>query len=260
MPPDPAEPAYRLTVAPRFAVAPVWRERLTHSAGIAIAPDSGAAHPRGAWTPLDEAALAALVDPAVTRAESLPPTHLGLILLPERLRRAWWACAERGGEGTLPPPAEFEAVFAEIAAFLRFKRLPMPERLALEVAVSAPGARSTRAAGAGSSGGLGFGEHTSDDSAVHFPLGILNLGDEATFAVVLVRPPETLVARLGAGAAGLPPQALASRYLSTFPDEQVLRVRLAPGEGLWLSPFGVVHDGSTEGKTDVDVVLTIGCA
>ncbi len=179
----------------------MWRERLAHSAGIAIDPDSGAAHPRGAWTPLDEAALAALVDPAVTRAESLPPTHLGLILLPERLRRAWWACAERGGEGTLPPPAEFEAVFAEIVAFLRFKRLPMPERLALEVAVSAPGCAldprrraPVRAAASASASAPATTRPSASRSAM------LNLGDEATFAVVLARPPETLVARLGAGA------------------------------------------------------------
>ena len=257
MPSDPDEPAYRLTVAPRFAVTPAWRERLAASEGVAIDEATGAAHPRGPWTPLDDAAVAALVDADAARATILPPTHLGLIQLPDRLRRAWWACAERGSDGALPPPAEFEPVFAEIVGFLRFKRLPLPDRVTLEVAVSAPGLRSTRPRSDDAPDGLGFGERVAtNDRQSASRSAMLNLGDEETFVVVLPLPPQTLAARLAAGE--LSPQALASRYLATFPDERLLRVRLAPGEGLWLSPFGVVHDGSTEGKTDVDVVLAVG--
>jgi hypothetical protein len=55
----------------------------------------------------------------------------------------------------------------------------------------------------------------------------------------------------------LAPQALAARFLSAFPEEPLLRIRLAPGEGLWLSPLGVVHDGWTQGKNDLDVVLSV---
>ena len=254
------EPTYRLTVAPRFAVTSFWRERLAHNRGVTIEAGSGCAQPREGWAALDDTELASLVDPEAGREVALPPTHLGLMQVPERLRRAWWACAERGGSAA---DADFEPVFVEMAEFLRFKGLPLPERVHLEVAVSAPGLRSTRVGADGAPLGLGFGDRPATaDAPGRVPLGLVNLGDEASFVVLVAHPPQTLAARLVAAGAPdvetLAPQALVACFLSAFPEEPLLRVRLAPGEGLWLSPFGVVHDGWTQDKKDVDVVLSVG--
>ena len=90
----------------------------------------------------------------------------------------------------------------------------------------------------------------------------MNLGDEASFVVLLELPPAVLAARLEAAGEvevrTLSPRALVARYFAAFPQQPCVRVRLAPGEGLWLSPFGVVHDGWTHGKRDLDVVLCVG--
>jgi hypothetical protein len=87
------------------------------------------------------------------------------------------------------------------------------------------------------------------------------LGDEATYIVLLELPPSALAARLEAAgeseARALSPGHLVSRFFDLFPRQPLLRVLLEPGEGLWLSPWGVVHDGWTHGKRDLDVVLSI---
>lgn len=259
MSPETGRAGYRLTVAPRFAVTPSWSERLAQNDGVTIDAGSEGACPRDTWVALDDATVASLVDPDAARETSLPPTHLGLMQLPERLRRAWWTCAERGGSAA---EANFAPVFSEMTEFLRFKGLPLPERVHLEVAVSAPGLRSTRIGADGVPAGLGFGDRPATaDTPARMPRGLVNLGDEETFVVLVAQPPQALVARLVAAGEtsveALVPQALVARFLSACPDEPLLRVRLAPGEGLWLAPFGVIHDGWTQGKNDLDVVLHI---
>lgn len=260
MPSEP-EPAYRLAVAPRFAIDPAWPERLRCCDGVVVDAGTGEARPRGDWAAVSASTLPALVDREAGGASALPPTHLGLVQLPERLRRAWWTRAEQadgGREGTVEP------ALADIAEFFRFKGLPLPEHTILEVVVSAPGLRSTgHRQGNDARTGLGFGERApGPDVPGRLPAGVVNLGDEESFVALLTLPAQTLAMRLiAAGIAGadtFAPQTLATRYLATFPGEPVLRVRLEPGEGLWLSPFGVVHDGWTEGKTDVDVILRVG--
>ena len=249
---EPGEPAYRLAVAPRFAISAAWHERLRYCDGVVVDAETGAACPRGGWAAVDESMLDTLVDPGATRASELPPTHLGLVQLPERLRRAWWTRAEQAdadAEGTSEP------VLVDIAEFFRFKGLPLPEPTSLEVVVSAPGLRCRT--------GLGFGERpASPDAPGRLPVGLVNLGDEESFVALLLLPAPTLARRLAAAGVAdadtLAPHALATRYLATFPGEPVLRVRLGPREGLWFSPFGVVHDGWTEGKTDIDVILRVG--
>jgi len=222
---------------------------------------TGEARPRGEWAAVDEVTLPALVDPEATRASALPPTHLGLVQLPERLRRAWWTRAEQAESG---PEGAAERVLADIAGFFHFKGLPLPEQTFLEIVVSSPGLRSTgHGQPKGSAAGLGFGERSpGPDAPGRLPVGLVNMGDEQSFVALLMLPATTLTRRLAAAgvvdADTLAPHALATRYLAAFPREPVLRIRLEPGEGLWLSPFGVVHDGWTEGKTDLDVILRVG--
>jgi hypothetical protein len=262
MPGDGGERLYRFAVAPRFAPARGWPGRIARNGGVERERGTGRALPRDDWTPLDAAALATVVTEAPGRDAVLPPTHLGLLEIPERLRRAWWMQAERSGMASGSSPG-FEKVFSEYAEFLHFKRLPLPERVRFEVTVSAPGLSSTRCEPDGVAAGLGFGDRPPVAGTPGCqPIGLVNLGDEATFVVLLDLPPVTLAARLEAAShldvRALAPCALVARYLDAFPGEALLRVRLAPAEGLWLSPFGVVHDGWTHGKRDLDVMLRVG--
>jgi len=237
---DGADALYRFAVVPRFLTPGAWSERLARSGGAEV-DSAGRVHLRDDWTAIDD--VAALVDELSGRDAVLPPTHLGVLEIPTRLRKAWWVEAERAGAVS---GATFEKVFADIVEFLRFKRVPLPDRVSLEVTVSAPDASSASGAG------LGVGGRQ--------PLGLVNLGDEPSHVVLLDLPPRTLAARLAAAADELAPTELVARYLRRFPQEPFLRVRLAPGEGLWLSPRGVVHDRYTRGKRDLDVFLSIGGA
>jgi hypothetical protein len=255
------EARYRFAVAPRFSLSQSFAGRLDCNGGVERG--KGGMHPRDDWRPLDEAELASLVTAIPGRDAVLSPAHLGLAQLPERLRSAWWAQAEKSGVSQSAGRG-FERAFSEIVEFLRFKRLPLPERVSLEVAVSVPGLPSTRVGSDGALRGLGFGERPAAENAPgRQPLAIFNLGDEASYVALLELPPATLARRLeGAGAAparGLSPSELASRYFEAVPQQRLLRLRLDPGEGLWLSPFGVVHDGWTRGKRDLDVTLSVGC-
>lgn len=232
------EPRYRLTVAPRFACQAAWPERLARCPGAR--PRAGGWEPQGGFEALGDRDLADLVAESPPGVDAvLPPTRLGLVAIPERLRRLFWSEAEKDGGG-------MDRLFTEIDALLRFKRLPLPPTLGFEVRVSAAGARPGAASGGDS---------------LRRTLGLVNLGDEASFVVLLPLPPSTLAARLAAqgepSPRDLPPDALTARFFQRFPREPVLRLRLDPGEGLWLSPFGVVHDGFTRGKRDLDVMLRI---
>jgi len=258
MPPESAarcEDHYRLTVAPRFQLRRTFVGRIDRNGGVERRGDC--LYPRDDWQSLKREELAALVVEGSGPRALLPSTQLGLLEIPERLRGAWWREAEKsaGSEG-------FEGVFSALVEFLRFKRLPLPERVHLEVAVNAPNLPSTRGAPSGAAQGLAYRDRpAARNGRARQALGLVNLGDEAAFIVLLDLPPSALVARLEAAgdaeASAFSPDQLVKRYFEIFPREALLRVRLDPGEGLWLPLEGVVHDGWTHGKRDLDVVLSV---
>ncbi|HKE11702.1 MAG TPA: hypothetical protein VKE73_09030 [Myxococcota bacterium] len=259
MPPEHAaglDAPYRLTIAPRFQLGRGFLGRLDRNGGVERGGDSGYA-PRNDWRALAAEELSALVAEGSGPDALLPATELGLLQIPERIRAAWWREAERN-----PRKQDFEPVFSALVQFLRFKRLPLPERVHLEVSVNAPDLASTRAAPGGARHGLAYRDPgTAGSAGARQAVGLLNLGDEATFVALLEFPPAALVARLLAAgeshARTLSPDRLVNRYFERFPHQSLLRVLLEPGEGLWLSPEGVVHDGWTRGKRDLDVVLSL---
>jgi len=258
MPPEEAagcEDHYCLTVAPRFQLRRSFIGRIDGNSGVEREGDC--LHSRSDWRPLQAEELSSLVTEVSGPGAVLPATHLGLLQIPDRIRGAWWREAEKSA-----PSQAFEQVFSTLIDFLRFKRLPFPERVHLEVAVNAPNLASTRAAPGGGRQGLAYRDCAAAGSErARQALGLVNLGDEAAFIVLLELPPSTLAARLEAagesGASALSPDRLVNRYFEVFPRQRLLRVRLEPGEGLWLSPHGVVHDGWTRGKRDLDVVLSV---
>jgi hypothetical protein len=52
-------------------------------------------------------------------------------------------------------------------------------------------------------------------------------------------------------------RGLAISFLTAFPHYPVTRIRLAPGEAYIAPTENMVHDGSTEGKREADITLTI---
>jgi hypothetical protein len=247
---------YRLTIAPRFQLGRGFLGRVDRNGGVERGGD-GFYSPRNDWRALAAEELSVLVAEGSGPEALLPATELGLLQIPERIRAAWWREAEKN-----PRTQDFEPVFTALVEFLRFKRLPLPERVHLEVAVNAPDLASTRAAPGGAPHGLAYRDPAvAGSTGARQAIGLVNLGDEATFVALLEFPPAALVARLLAAgesyARTLPPDRLVSRYFERFPQQSLLRVLLEPGEGLWLTPEGVVHDGWTRGKRDLDVVLSL---
>jgi hypothetical protein len=240
---------YRFVVAPRFSIRAGLAEHLERNNGIRH--EGTLVLPRDDWRPLTAAELGSIVQENAGRDAVVSPAELALIQIPEALRIAWWAEAEKS-EAEVPLPSAFESVFAKVVEFLRFKRLPLPEQMSLHVAVTAPGLASTRM-GTEGGGGLGFGEP-------HRPVACINFDDEPGFVVLCELPPPALVQQLATSigvekASALSPSELVTQFFTAFPDRPLLRVRLDPGEGIWLSPLGVIHDGWTQDKRDLDVML-----
>ncbi|HBZ72779.1 MAG TPA: hypothetical protein DEP35_24840 [Deltaproteobacteria bacterium] len=249
------EDSYLLTVAPRFHLRRSFVGRIDRNSGVEESGDP--LRPRDDWRSVSAQELSALLKEVPGVGTALPATHLGLLEIPERIRRAWWKEAERSHENE-----SFQGVFSSLIEFLRFKKLPFPDIVHLEVAVNAPGLASTRAGSSGACQGLAYRDRPAvGKGRARQTLGLVNLGDEASFVILLPLPPSTLAARLEAAgesrASALSPDTLVNRYFGFFPREGLLRLRLEPGEGLWLSPRGVVHDGWTRGKRDLDVVLSL---
>ena len=260
--PDAAKPCYRFAVAPRFSMPGAFDGRFERNGGVHR--DGDRVWPLADWRVLPATEVTSLVSGVSGRDAILPPTHLGLLKVPDHLRAGWWAEAERSGGVTPAAGAHFEGIFSKVVDFLRFKRLPLPERVALKVAVSVPGLSSTRVATAGGPQGLSFGDAADTaEAGGGKPVACINFGDEGAYVVLLDLPPAAMATRLEAAGVALPqglaPAALVRRYFEAFPQQPLLRLRLEPGEGLWLSPLGVVHDGWTDGKLDLDVMLLVGC-
>src|SRR6516162_9782992 len=106
----------RLTVAPRFHLAPDWTARLAVGTGVREA--DGRFFPRGPWRPLTADEMSLLIADPENDAEAGC-----LFQIPDHLRAAWWDLLDRSVEagGTALP--EFEEFTRQVAEFLRFKHM-----------------------------------------------------------------------------------------------------------------------------------------
>jgi len=119
----------------------------------------------------------------------------------------------------------YERFASDVLEFLRFKDLPLPPLCEIEVTVSRPDQTRT---------------HLHDVTKAA-PLAVVNLGDEASHIIL----------------SNLPPSAMADRSVEARSAYPLVRIRLDPGEGLCFPPCGVICDGWTREKRELDVVLTI---
>jgi hypothetical protein len=250
-------PGCRLVVAPSFHLPVDWPRRVLLGPGVEREGDGHVARP--GWRPPDAAELALLLPgPATPIERRRLRDHLCLFRLPRHLLSAWWRVAEGADEGGRLPG--LDAFVADVAEFLAFKGLPVPEGAVFDLLVSAPGLRSVRRDGRP---GLAF----NVAAATPLPLaeeaglwGAINLGDEAAALLFVNLTAPDLLAALEDGGAGPPGTLgeLAERFLTLRPDYPVVRLAVEPGEGVRFPAGGLLVDFCTLGRREPDVLLLVG--
>jgi hypothetical protein len=218
----PLKPDLRVAQAAHFRLTRPLADRLRLSTGVVL--DPGGIFPRDDWRPPSADELALLTAP------DGDADALVLFSIPEHLHRLWWeVAAAEGTDVDMSGPA-FQSFAAELLAFLRFKQLPMPPVCALEVVLTPPGQPSTRP---------GMGGLLAEQPFAGM-LGAVNLGDEESALVFLNHSPAQRFTPVG--------------------DYRLVKVALGPGEGYWLPPGRIIHDGDTRGCSEIDVQLVLRTA
>jgi hypothetical protein len=214
-------------VAPRFHDPVGIAARLSRSSGADADATTFAA--RGPLVAPDDAEI----DPGASAHENdaaIGETEVALFLLPRHLVARWWALADAApDEGPLPG---FDAFAQAVLELFRFKALPLPEPARCEAIAIACGHRA--------------GTSPVADAAAHGAAGprlLANLGPRAAH-VVLLPVADQQIAR------GL-------RYLRDAPETALLRVRLDPGDGLWLPATDLLLDFEGEDADEAIVVLCL---
>ncbi len=207
----PLQAGLRIALGPRFHSDLPWADRLRLNSGITI--EQGQRLPRPDWRPLSADDLELLVRQGVGNWER----DCCCWRLPEHLRRLWWDRAagellDAGGE-----QSGYKAFLVEVAAFARFKGVPLLPACRFDVLARPPGQRSPL---------------TEDREAPL--LAVVNLGDEATAVVLGNRP--------------------GSREEIDYP---LVRLQLPPGDGCWLPAGCRAWPADTTDKTDLDVLLLL---
>jgi hypothetical protein len=258
-------PRCRLTVAPRFHLAPDWAARLAVGAGVL--EEDGRFFPRGPWRPLTADEMPLLISSAEHDPDKDAEAGC-LFQIPGHLRAAWWDLLDRSveaGGGALPG---FEDFAGQVAEFLRFKHLEVPPGLQMEAVVTAAGRCSMRS-DPETGAPAGLGPSLAPWAACPLPQrgalqrlwAVVNLGDEDTRLVLIAVPIQALAADLASRHPGRPLPAtvgeLVRWFLREFPDCPPVRLRLGPGEGFRLPAGGLILDADATDKQEPDVLLLI---
>jgi hypothetical protein len=208
------QPGCSLVVAPSFHLPIDWAQRIHLGAGIDRDEFGFRALPP--WRTPNEQEMSLLV---AGTSDGLPD-RLCLFQLPKHLQTAWWKLLDRAQSAGKSGLDGFDGFVAQVADFLAFKDLPVPEGAAFDMVVSQTGQRS--------------------DYWSSTPLwGGINLGEEAAF-LVFVNLPD------GADQLTTPG--------SEYPP---VRVRIEPGEGFRFPVGGLLADSWAVDKEGPDIWLMV---
>jgi hypothetical protein len=178
---------------------------------------------------------------------------LCLFRLPRHLLDSWWRLLERAGETVSNRLEGFEAFAVEVARFLAFKEVPVPEGAGFDLLVTRPGQVSFRLEGPAPGVAVEAGGSRL--------WGGINLGTEAASLVFLNLPARALRDELAARSLpGVPADTLGElvrQFLALFPEYPLVRLRVEPGEGYRLPAGGLYASGCTLDQLDPDVLLLI---
>jgi hypothetical protein len=240
---------YPLVIAPRFQLPADWARRLLVSAGIDRR--EGTFVPQSPWRRPSSEELSALAAPALAPD---PDGAVSLFCLPLHLMQRWWGLLSRAEESGEDLLAGFPPFASEVRDFLAYKGLDVSAGAVFDLVVNEAGVAAAHWAQRGAQGaGLGL----NLPSGVW---GVVNMSAESvSILLVNVTPQEMLAALPGDSADGPPstPGELASRYLSLRGDQPVLRLSLAPGEGVRLPAHETIVGRCTLDQEDPDVTLLI---
>jgi len=207
------QPGLRIGLGSRFHSDLPWQERLRLNSGTAT--DGAERFARPDWRPATSAELAILL---AGSGQGSWERDCCLLRFPEHLRRLWW---DRAAEELLTQMGElsgYETFLREVAAFARFKGVPLLPASRYDILARPPGQRSP------------LGKDTDPARLI----ALVNLGDEPTGMVLWNRPVD------------LAPM-----------DYPLVRVLLQPGDGCWLPAGCGAWPACTTDKADLDVLLLI---
>jgi hypothetical protein len=258
-------PRCRLTVAPRFHLAPDWAARLAVGSGVREA--NGRFFPRGPWRSLTADEMHLLISDSEHGVADDAETG-SLFQIPGHLKSEWWGLLDRSFEAGNAALPGFEEFAKRIADFLRFKHMDVPASLHTEAVVTAAGRCSMRSdPETGAPAGLGpslapwgvCGQ--PEDSVLPRLWAVINLGDEDTQLVLIAAPIVRLAADLALRQSG-PPRSmtvgeLVKSFLREAPDTQPIKLRLGSAEGFRVPASGLILDCDATEKQEADVLLLI---
>lgn len=220
----PTEHGHQFSIAPRFASALDWRERLHVSSRETPVEQSRIS--ALSWHVASESDLALFV--ANETAEDAWRRNICLFSIPEHLRAKWWEMAAKQMEALPARPDCMEPFARAVAEFAQFKRMPLPRRCAFDVTLTSPVDEQEAS--------LSPAELIQSSAAgtANSPIvARINLGDEQTALVFSNVGPEEIA------------------------DASLIRLVLGPGEGVWFPSTELIYSVDRSGKTDLDVWLIL---
>jgi hypothetical protein len=216
-----------------------WAQRLHIGTGVENA--GGGFGPRAGWRSLTSAERSLLVpDPTLPLARDVLPECLCLFQLPRHLLAAWWRLVEEALQRVPTRLEGFETFAGEVARFLAFKELPVPQSTAFDLLTSQPGLGSIPWNGARVWGGINLGEEPS--GVIFLPLLAKDLQ-----ARVEHDPGRPAVSRSDGD--------LGELFLARAPDDPLVRLQIEPGEGFRFPVGGLLGYGCTQDQQEPGVWL-----
>src|SRR5262245_24609343 len=134
-------PRCRLTVAPRFHLAPDWAARL--AVGTGVREVDGRFFPCRPWRPLNADEISLLTSGPESGSDKDAEAGC-LFQIPGHLRSAWWDLLDSSVDARDAALPGFEDFTRQVAEFQRFKHMEVPPSLQMEAVVTAAGRCSMR--------------------------------------------------------------------------------------------------------------------
>jgi hypothetical protein len=259
------QPGCPLVVAPRFYLSIDWSDRLRLGC---VEEEAGGFFPGPSWrAPTDDELSVLVGDPSQLTEKEALARGLCLFALPRHLQSAFGTMLEQAAQASGRLEG-FDGFVREVARFLDFKGLAVPEGTVFDLLVSRPGQRSVQWDGeTGQAVGLTFdlagwlSWPVPDQARAPRLWGGINMGEEAVSLLFVNRSAEQLQADLACRLPGLSPPAtmdeLGRRFLTHCPDYPLVRLKIEPGEGYRVPGGGLLIDACTLDVQGPSVMLMV---
>jgi hypothetical protein len=262
--PAPAEGPSASRLAPGVGVRP-WRHHFAPwDLAAHVSLHDGVRQERGRLVPAGPARPATAEECALLDAAAAAQAPaLEVFTTPDLLRDHFWSLDPDelpGGAAGTEPSKAWLGFAGDVREFLKQVRAPLTPAHALVLTVREAGSGELWTEGPGRT----LLERDRGDGSVAVEAQMfaahVNLGDEPTSAVFFNVPLAGMAALLKAEGATVPPRdglALVKAFTERFPRCPLVRLALAPGEGVFVPLVGIAHDLVPAQGADLDVVLSV---